>query len=229
MSLSPLSDNLIEFVLEWTGIQLERGKQHLLEQRIIRLLDANHLKNGDELAQKLKNNDPLIINQFLENITINETFWFRDIGVFKTIGLVLEDLIKERKRINVWSAACSYGQEPYSIAMHCHQKGLQHSIKIFATDLDHKAIDTADKGFYNSFAINRGLDDQLKKNYFTKKGEQWQINDEIRRMVNFKFMNLNNIQPLPEKADIILLRNVLIYFSKDKKKENLRKSRGEHE
>jgi chemotaxis protein methyltransferase CheR len=215
--VSVLTDDLISYVHKWTGIKLEKGKQQLIEERIRRLIEINGLKNTDELTRKLINKDPLIVNQFLKNITINETLWYRDKNVFNAIFKVIEKIIEEKGQVRIWSAACSYGQEPYSIAMHFFNKSLQHNVKIYATDLDKHAIDTAQKGLYESFSMNRGLTKEYRDKYFKRNEEFWEIDSGIKSMVKFSYMNLNEINSFDEKVDVVLLRNVLIYFSAEKK------------
>lgn len=216
---SVITPTLIDYVMDWTGIQLEAGSQPLLEHRLIRLLEVHDLKDGDELCQKLKIKSNLnIINDFLTAVTINETLWFRDSHPFMAMLDLIKEKIKEHGQVWIWSGACSYGQEPYSLAMHCHEQGLGQKVKFIASDLDEVAVKTAQNGVYDQFAMSRGMNQGFMNQYFKHKGDEaWEIVDDIKKMVQFKCINLNNIPPFPRPLDMILLRNVMIYFKRETK------------
>lgn len=205
--------------MAWTGIQLEPGRQPLLEQRLTRLLKVHTLQNGDQLSEALRiKSIPNLENDFLNSITINETLWFRDSHPFDAMIKLLKEKVEQYGQAWIWSGACSYGQEPYSLAMHCHDQGLGQKIKIIASDLDQAAVKTAERGIYDHFAMNRGMSQGFMNQYFSHLGDdQWEIQDVIKNMVQFKCINLNNIPSFPRSLDMILLRNVMIYFKKETK------------
>jgi chemotaxis protein methyltransferase CheR len=182
-------------------------------------------------------NDPIVIDEIIDSITVNETFWFRD----KTPWVIMEELllpeyIREfregrRDRVRIWSAACSYGQEPYSIAMcidnYLESRGIGDiapgNFEILATDISHTAIQMAEAGRYDNISIQRGLDEGCRYKYFENEGRVWRLCDKIKNAVNFRQFNLISDFSVYGIFDIIFFRNVLIYFSDRLKKEMLQK------
>lgn len=225
---------LQQLIEERCGIFLEEEKAYMLENKLTRMLSEPGFRSLEELyAQICCWNNPELIDSIIDAITVNETFWFRD----KTPWLILEDILLpayiikiregELDRVRIWSAACSYGQEPYSIAMcidhylKCHDIrdiNLDH-FEILATDISCTVLRTARMGRYDNISIQRGLDDAYKSEYFRNEGRVWNINNEIRNAVRFQQFNLIKESFPYNKFDIIFLRNVLIYFSDKQKKE----------
>ncbi len=168
--------------------------------------------------------------QTIEALVTNETSFFRDTHPFEALKqYVLPELIKKRaieRSLNIWCAACSNGQEPYSIAILIHEYFpmlANWSIKLIASDFSTKVLARAREGHYNKLEINRGLPKSLRDKYFQKLDSGWQIKDEIRQMIDFREFNLvQSWSSLPE-FDVIFLRNVLIYFDIATKKALLKK------
>ena len=176
-------------------------------------------------------NSPLR-ERVIEAMTTNETFWFRDRHPFSILEeTVLPALAERRQRTpRIWSAACSTGQEPYSISMIVQQylsrrPGTLSDVQIVATDISTAVLDEARAGYYDPMQLARGLPEDMKQRYFRRDKahweERWQVVDEIRRRVRFTLANLQASYASLGKFDVIFCRNVLIYFSSDSKKDIL--------
>ena len=162
-------------------------------------------------------------------MTTNETFWFRDPKHFDVLMDNLLPELSQRKMgsVRIWSAACSSGQEPYSISLlvqQARQSGkLKSDVEILGTDISQGMLETAKRGTYSEIELGRGISPALKTNYFQNVRDGWQLKDDIRRRVSFKYFNLQDrYQPLG-KFDVIFCRNVLIYFSDSLKTEILQR------
>nr|NJM00968.1 protein-glutamate O-methyltransferase CheR [Desulfobacula sp.] len=204
------------------GIVLSKNKAYLIEDKLEPLIRGYGLSSFEELVAGAKNS-PQMTDHIVDRITTNETSFFRD---KKPYDLLREKLLPDwqagRGRtpgsLNIWSCACSTGQEVYSIAItlmeYFKEKPFNHHIRIKATDISDSAIATASRGRYSEFEAGRGLDEARLKNYFTWEGGYWKIRDDLRSMAYFEKMNL--LQPKIEyhQFDIIFCRNVAIYFSK---------------
>lgn len=229
---------ILQLIEEKSGIVLNDQNAHLLESRLASILNAFMMHNMEELHFKLcVERDPEITSHVIEAITTNETFWFRD----KALWIMMEELLLPRyvdllrrgegKKIRIWSAACSYGQEPYSIAM-CIAGYLQKhaiddvdmsSFEILATDISNAALNTAKSAQYDTISISRGLDEAYKQLHFKREGNGWKLNDAIRKEISFQHFNLIDGFYSRDMFDLILCRNVLIYFSESNKKQIYRK------
>lgn len=223
-----------QFIEETCGIELGEEKSYLLESKLVRLLEESSLESFEELYHRIcMTKDPEIVSNVIDAITINETFWFRDKSPWHTMeDMLLPVYIKElrnmgRQKVRIWSAACSYGQEPYSIAMcidnYLKRNGIEDvsisDFEIIATDISRSVLHTAKLGKYDNIAISRGLDESYKLKYFDNEGRAWKLSDEIRKMVHFQQFNLTKDPFSFGQFDIIFCRNVLIYFSERFKKE----------
>ncbi|MFZ5354637.1 MAG: CheR family methyltransferase [Bacillota bacterium] len=217
-----------QLIEEKCGIALSREKSYLLENKLSRLLPQYGLSSLEELyLRACLEESPEIIEEIIEAVAINETFWFRDRTPWQIIeDMLLPDFVKVyrnnlKDKLRIWSAACSNGQEPYSIAM-CINRFLrinnitdvpEDNIEILATDISKNAILKAAAGEYDGISVSRGLEDQYKYMYFSKAGRIWKLSEEIKRRVDFRHFNLIG-NDYPDKLyDIVFCRNVLIYFS----------------
>ena len=217
-------DFLRKLLKERSGLDLSADKQYLVESRLIPLARKAGLPGIAELVQKMKGGAEALTSEVVEAMTTNETFFFRDKIPFDHLReTVLPALLKARagrRSLRIWSAACSTGQEPYSIAM-CLKERVQElagwRIEIVATDLSQEVLEKAKSGIYSQFEVQRGLPVQLLVKYFTQVGEHWQINPEIRGMVQHRPLNLLQDFSHLGKFDVIFCRNVLIYFDQDTK------------
>ncbi len=170
-----------------------------------------------------------IRNKIIEAISTNETFWFRDTYPFAILNEVLlrqyaDDMQnRQRKRVKIWSTACSTGQEPGSIAMTILEFARRNPwfdpslVEIIATDISKIMLFLATAGRYDTLSMSRGLPMEMKERYFTKSGSVWVINDDVKKMITYKQINL--IEPFSHLGshDIIFCRNILIYFAKEQK------------
>lgn len=211
-----------------SGIVLGESKRYLLETRLTPIVRKQSLKSINDLCALLRaTSQPKIMQEITEAMTTNETFFFRDATPFKLLKeKILPPLIEERKplrQLSFWSAAASSGQEAYSLAMTVLEMGLKDwKIKIFGTDLAEKVLQRAREGRYIQIEVNRGLPAPYLVKYFHRQGLEWQIKDELRRMVRFQKFDLRQPMKGLGPFDVVLCRNVLIYFDVETKKNILR-------
>ncbi len=211
---------LRQFILSRSENSLDPSRDDLFDARLYRLLQTNGMAGIDELVSKLRlSADPALDQAVVEAMTINETSFFRDQSPFELLRVkLLPQLIESRERqrsLRFWSAACSSGQEAYSLAMmiryHFPQLA-EWKIEIVGTDIHGEMIRRARLGRYQRMEINRGLPARLLLKYFTRDGEEWEITPELRAMCRFQLGNLSHAMPMLDRYDGILLRNVLFYF-----------------
>lgn len=223
--MNPLDyDFLRKLLKERSGLDLSADKQYLVESRLIPLARRAGMPGIAELVQKMKSGAEALTSEVVEAMTTNETFFFRDKIPFDHLReTILPTLLKaraNRRSLRIWSAACSTGQEPYSIAMCLKEKAQELAgwrVEIVATDLSQEVLEKAKSGIYSQFEVQRGLPVQLLVKYFTQIGENWQISPEIRGMVQHRQLNLLQDFSHLGKFDVIFCRNVLIYFDQDTK------------
>jgi len=221
-----------KFLENECGIVLGDNKQYLVTSRLNRLLQEHKLDSLGALVTSLnKDRGRELTNRVVEAMTTNETSWFRDIHPFNTLKeRILPELAKNRRApLRIWSAACSSGQEPYSISMTIHEfqganPGLLNSdVQIVATDISPAILSAAEKGHYDDMSMARGLSPERKKKYFKETPNYWQINSIISSRVQCRQLNLLQSYALLGRFDIIFCRNVLIYFSTESKRQILEK------
>ena len=227
MALSPGDFTFIaEVVRSDAAIVLEPGKEYLVESRLAPVLKSFNIPSMEELVAMLKASGQWPgRKKVVEALTTNETSFFRDLHPFETMRkCIIPQLIEKRsflKRLRIWSAACSTGQEPYSIAIMLRENFPQIKdwhVEIVATDINAEVLKKARSGSYNQAEINRGLPAALMIRYFAKDGVLWTLKEDIRKMVSFQEFNLISRSWSMSLADIILIRNVLIYFDVETKK-----------
>ena len=218
-------DFLCKLLKDRSGLVLTRDKAYLLESRLLPVARKCDLKSVDELvaAVRMRPNGDLA-RDVIEAMTTNESFFFRDIKPFDQFkNFVLPELMKARaarKSIRIWSAACSSGQEPYTLAMLLAEQQAKlagWTIDIVATDLSTEILDKAQAGLYSQFEVQRGLPIQYLMKYFKQQGERWQIDQAIRSRVRFRVFNLLDDPGSLGGFDVIFCRNVLIYFDQPTK------------
>ena len=204
-----------------SGILLGENKHYLVSSRLGRLLDEHQMANYGELVRCLQANKiPGMKDKVINAMTTNETMWFRDTYPFDLLkSEILPVFARQPKPLRIWSAACSTGQEPYSLSM-CVQEYLQSNpgtfsggVEIVATDISSRVLEYARQGIYDQAEINRGLEPARRDRFFVQKDNAWQIRPEIQSRVQFKPMNLQQGYASLGKFDVIFCRNVLIYFS----------------
>ena len=203
-------------VYEENAIILGPDKRYLIESRM-KILARQH--GYDSISALLSSKRPRLRQDIAEAMTTNETSFFRDTSPFKALqSHLLPGLIRERRttrRLRIWSAACSTGQEPYSVALVLSDAFPQLAdwdIRITASDYSRAVLEQARAGRYSRVDIKRGLSDTIRKRYFHQDGDGWVISERLRAMIRFQQFNLLGMWPVAEQQDIILLRNVLIYF-----------------
>jgi chemotaxis protein methyltransferase CheR len=223
--MTPLDyEFLRKFLKERSGLDLSADKQYLVESRLLPLARRTGLGGIPDLVLKIKNGDGRLANDVVEAMTTNETFFFRDKIPFDHLrDTILPALIQARaarKSLRIWSAASSTGQEPYSIAMCVREMSAALAgwrIEIIATDLSQEVLEKSRAGIYSQFEVQRGLPIQLLVKYFTQSGDIWQLNADVRAMVQFRQLNLLQDFSHLGTFDVIFCRNVLIYFDQDTK------------
>ncbi|SIS75661.1 chemotaxis protein methyltransferase CheR [Thalassolituus maritimus] len=215
-----------------SGILLGDGKEYLVASRLRKLMADRELPNLTELMYCMER-DRQFKNNVIDAMTTNETLWLRDSHPFEILrNRVFPALAEQSSPIRIWSSACSTGQEPYSIKLtelefrRTSSKRLP-AVSVLATDLSESALSAAKEGTYPWMAIRRGMpEDQLAK-YFEKTGDDaWHVGKELRQGVEFRNFNLNDSYSRLGTFDIIFCRNVLIYFSAERKRDILLKMHG---
>ena len=211
---------IAKLLKERSGLALNKDKAYLLESRLNPVARKWNFAGFDDLAQAIRSNmDEALLVDVTEAMTTNESFFFRDQKPFEQFNdIVLPYLLENRaskKSFRIWSAACSSGQEPYTLAMllkEQEQKFAGWNIEILATDLSNEILDKAKEGLYSQFEVQRGLPIQLLVKHFKQVGDRWQIDESIRKMVKYKSFNLLDDLKQLGSFDVIFCRNVLIYF-----------------
>jgi len=211
-----------------SGISYGQGKEYLIESRLNELAVSLGYKDIKELYAVVKKRADLkLLNEIVDALTTNETYFFRDRHPFEALkNHIFPELFKKRereRRIDIWSAACSTGQEPYSIAMllleHFSAYLKRFTVSIYATDISKKSIEKAKSGLYHQIEINRGLPANYLVKYFKQEGSYWRIDDSVRKMVKFEVLNLLEVDKrVRQRFDVIMCRYVLIYFNPETKK-----------
>lgn len=225
--MTPLDFNFYStFLLEKAGFCIKEDKMYLLESRLTPVIRKWKIDSLSELIPVIKlGQNAELIRDVIDAMMTNETLFFRDDKPFKQFrNTVLPAMLASRadqKKLRIWSAACSTGQEPYSVAMTLRDTMptiAQWQIDILATDLSQTALDQAREGKFSQFEIQRGLPISLAMKNFTQKGTEWQIADTLRQMIKFEQFNLLDRMERFGTFDIIFCRNVLIYFDEQVKK-----------
>lgn len=224
---------LRKLVRDHSAVALDSDKEYLAELHLASLAETAGFDSIASLVAYLRT-EPFdeLHGKTIEALVTNETSFFRDIHPFEALkNFVLPQFLKQRTvegrtkfepqaSLNIWCAACSTGQEPYSIAMLIREHFpllANGSVRLIASDFSHKVLARARQGRYNQLEVKRGLSGTLREKYFIKQGNDWQIKPEIRQMVEFHNINLIQSWPPLPQMDIIFLRNVLIYFEETTK------------
>lgn len=222
-------DYLRTLVRAQAGILIDPGKEYLVESRLQPLCRRESLASFEELVKKLRS--PLgkeLGQKVVDAMTTNETTFFRDVEPFEVLRkFVLPQLIEARKatrKLSIWYAASSTGQEPYSVSMLIQEhfpELLSWDLQQLATDISPTVLERAREGRYGQVEVNRGLPATYLIKYFNKMGNDWQLKDSVRKMVRFQELNLIKPWPPMGNVDIVMIRNVMIYFDVDAKKQIL--------
>lgn len=201
-----------------TKIDLNCYKENQMKRRIDALIAKYKIKGYDNFVKAIKT-DKKLFEAFVNYLTINVSEFYRNTEQWKVLDKeIIPYLIKRfGKNLKIWSAACSTGDEPYSLVMALSEHLPLNQIKIYATDIDKQVLEKAKVGLYNAKSIV-GVPDKMKKKYFTQVGASWRISDEIKARVEFKESNLLK-DAYPTGCHMIVCRNVLIYFTEEAKED----------
>ncbi|WNB85220.1 protein-glutamate O-methyltransferase CheR [Cellulomonas sp. ATA003] len=230
MTLAPDTFAFVaDLVRRSSAIQLEAGKEYLVESRLLPLARDAKVPTVDAYVRGLRGvPQQREYDRVVEALTTNETSWFRDVTPFKALtDHVVPQLLAARpgtSSLRVWSAACSTGQEAYTIGMSLLETDPNLRVQITATDLSEEVLARGRSGRYTQLEVNRGLPAPMLVKHFTRVGTDWEISQRLRSMVTFGKHNLLHAPPLGGPFDVVFLRNVLIYFDLATKREVLRRA-----
>lgn len=232
LSLKPLGLDNFRYVRELlqreAAIVIETGKEYLVETRLATVATRHGFGSVNSLIEQMRASPalhPRLHAETVDALTTNETLFFRDANPFDALR---EHIIPRFRAanpgatLNIWSAACSTGQEPYSIAMLLAEHFPDLPARIIGTDLSPTVIAKARAGLYQQIEVNRGLPAKLLVKYFTQVSAGWQLSDTIRKRVEFREMNLIRPWPVLPASHIVMLRNVMIYFEIEVRRQILR-------
>lgn len=216
-------DYLRDLVRKESAIVLEAGKEYLVESRLAPIVRREGLSSvGDLVARLVATPGASLRNQVVDAMTTNETSFFRDVHPWQALKQdILPDLFTSRastKRLSIWCAASSSGQEPYSLAMLLKDDFPNEvstwDIRITATDLSDSMVKRCKEGLFSQLEVNRGLPAAMMMRYFRREGTEWRIDESLRKLVDVRIANLVVPSSLPQMGgiDLVMIRNVLIYF-----------------
>jgi chemotaxis protein methyltransferase CheR len=224
---------IADLVRRESAIVLEPGKEYLVESRLLPVARDAGTDSITGLVRQLRGTtDPELRDQVVEAMTTNETSFFRDVHPFTALAdTVLPELLEARRThrsLDIWCAAASSGQEPYSIAMLLDEAlggEAGWSARILASDLSPRMLERTRLGVYTQLEVNRGLPVQRLLRHFGREGHQWRAKENLRSMIRTQAINLDGPWPAMPQMDVVLLRNVLIYFDVPTKKRILARVR----
>ncbi len=234
MPISPAEFAFVrDLVHQRSAIVLEPGKEYLVESRLTTVARGEGFQSLEQFLGELRlRPNGGLTKRVVEAMTTNETSWFRDVHPFDAFRTVLLPEVAQRnaasRQVNIWCAAASTGQEPYTLAMLCREAGpllAGWTVRIVATDLSTEVLERAREGRYSQLEVNRGLPAPFLVKYFRKVGAEWQLVEDVRKMVDYRTMNLAEPWPSMGPFDVVFMRNVLIYFDVPTKKEILARTR----
>jgi chemotaxis protein methyltransferase CheR len=208
-------------IYRMTGINLSAYKEKQMKRRIDSLINKNNFNGYSDYVKELKVNNT-IYNEFINYLTINVSEFYRNAEQWQVLQKeIIPELLNRTRRLKVWSCACSTGDEPYTLAMVLNNFVSLKEINILATDIDEGAIAKARTGIYSSKSLESLPKSYIEK-YFVKERDFYRINEDIKKCVEFKKLNLLR-DKYPEENDLIVCRNVLIYFTEEAKDELYKK------
>ena len=219
---------LADLLKKRSGMALTVDKIYLLESRLLPIAKQAGLHSVSDLCAHIRGKaDEKLLVEITEAMTVNESSFFRDIKPYDLFRQkLLPEVMKaqaDRKALRIWSAACSTGQEPYSLAICLKEEAAKLSgwnVQITASDLAKKVVDKAQQGIYSQFEVQRGVPIQMLLKYFAQQADNtWQVKENVREVVSFRLQNLLEPYDALGQFDIIFCRNVLIYFDDATKAE----------
>lgn len=216
-----------KFLERSCGLVLGDNKHYLVTSRLSRLMKEFSVDSVSELLRMLRRGGNAALRErVIEAMTTNETYWFRDVFPFEILKSRVYPELARRKgnaSVRIWCAACSSGQEPYSVSMATSEylqshPGTLRDVQILGTDISAAVLDDAKEAAYDALSVARGLSLERRNRFFVQKGDRWQVRPEIRSRVSFREFNLLDPYTALGRFDIVFCRNVLIYFSVESKK-----------
>lgn len=234
MNMTPDNFSFVcKFLYQKSGLVLSQEKAYLLENRLSPIARQHDLADLDALIQKLRSGTVIgLDNEVIDTMTTNESLFFRDSKPFDQLReMTFPYLAKaraNRRKLRIWSAAASTGQEAYSIAMVLEEQKERFEnwkLEILGTDLSSAALERARSGIYSQFEVQRGVNVQMLLKHFNKVDNNWQVNDNLKAMAKFQIFNLLDDPSKFGEFDVIFCRNVLIYFDKETKAQVLNRIR----
>lgn len=222
-------EQFCDFLQHRTGILLGSAKQYLVSSRLNRLLLSHQIHTLSELITQVQlPGSQLLLQDVIDAMTTHETNWFRDVYPFEILIRKILPEVTQGNRARIWCAACSSGQEPYSIKMvlaenQSELRGYQGSVDIVATDISDSILQQAKMGEFDQLALVRGLSEQRKKRFFEKTDSEGvlKVNASVKQGIQFRKLNLKDSFQVMGQFDVVFCRNVLIYFSSELKKDIL--------
>lgn len=216
---------LVQLLLVHAGLSLDPGKEYLIRARLGPTLQRHQIASFEQLMERLRRATTReLLLEVVEAMVTTETSFFRDFHPFETLRTkVLPELIdsrREKRELNIWCGASSSGQEPYSIAMLIreHFQELDSwKVVLSSTDISREMLNRSREGIYSQLEVNRGLPATLLLKWFRQEGNRWHLDERIRSLVNFSQLNLTQAWPPMPTWDLVLLRNVMIYFEPETK------------
>lgn len=216
--------NFIVNIKKKTGIDLSLYKEAQMKRRLLSLYEKKGFKSFKDFFDSM-NKDRELLNEFLDRMTINVSEFYRNAKRWEVLEKkIIPKLLTKNKRLKIWSAACSTGEEPYTIAMVMSNFMPLSQVQILATDLDENVIARAKLGVYPERSLNE-VPEEMKKKYFSKDGTFFKVSDEVKKTVSFRKQNLL-ADSFGGPFDLIVCRNVLIYFTEEAKDELYNKFSG---
>lgn len=223
----------------WCGISLDDSKMYLVESRLREVVIETGCASFGAFYEKARFAGTALRDRIIDDMTTNETSWFRDGAFWETVRhVIIPEAIEAaraegRPRVSIWSAASSTGQEPYTIGILLREMERARelhgyraeSFDVLATDISRNALAIAEAGRYDPISMRRGLDNDLRERHFEKSGRVSCLHEDVRKLVTLKRMNLLDPFGVLGPFDVVLLRNVLIYFSVACKRQILAKTR----
>ncbi|HWD21183.1 MAG TPA: protein-glutamate O-methyltransferase CheR [Verrucomicrobiae bacterium] len=227
-------DYISQLAFSQAALVFESGKEYLIETRLTSVAEREGFASLADYVARLRAETKIngIHFRAIDALTTNETLFFRDFHPFDALRRhILPEIIAQRahlRRLSIWSAACSSGQEPYTIAMILREhfpELANWNVTILATDLSPTILKAAQEGRYTQFEVNRGLPASYLVKHFTNQDGKWAVKDDLKKMIEFRPMNLNQSWPVLPPLDLVFIRNVMIYFDIETKKTILKKIR----
>lgn len=213
-------DRFCAFLEQHSGILLSRDKQYLVETRLSRVARSKGHASVEALIDVLlSRRDRMLARDVVDAMTTNETLWFRDGYPFAALEKKFfpEAAAAKKSSYRIWSAACSTGQEAFSISIIAEEQRVPFNLEIVGTDISEAVIEKARQGVFDDLSLGRGLSPERKRQYFVKTDHGWKVAPQISRRTQFRVGNLLDLRPESRRYDLVFCRNVLIYFSRETK------------